>query len=246
MRVRGRWNFYFDSWRPSGRASIRFDESVARKATPTTHRRCLRLIAMVPLHQVGHDGIPLPLAHVALRGFESDLYGLLPSDDHWLVGVMSHRGVREFVLQTNDVASIRAALPRLRAAAPFEVESQESAGWLFFRTRVVPGLGGRQQIRDRSKIARLVAAGSDLATAHTLEHRFTGPSDALDLVEAELCADRFQLVRTADDSLVVARTSSLDLEEVSGLTGRLASLARAEGARYDGWAPSRMTGTVTS
>lgn len=232
MTVPSRWGFYTYSYGEGQQALIRFDRDAASAPAPATHATCVRFIVFVPHEEVGPSGLPSPRANEVLGQIEDRVVGALSTPDR-LVGVMTYGGMRDFVLQSDAPAELRARLSSV--STPFRTETRESEGWDFFDRKIRPDEYGWHCVRNLELFEQLRCAGSRIEQPHELDHTFLGPEPALATLRRELEADRFRCTGEGEGHLVLTKTMPLEPEAVSRLTVALSRFAQDLGAQYDGW-----------
>jgi hypothetical protein len=146
---------------------------------------------------------------------------------------MTYGGMRDFVLQSDDPAELRARLETVGGS--FRTEVRESAGWDFFDRKVRPDEYGWHYVDNLQLLEQLRRAGSRIDQPHQLDHTFIGPASALARLRGELEADAFRCSSEAGDHLVLTKAAALEPESLSKLTVALSRFAHDVGARYDGW-----------
>ena len=163
----------------------------------------------------------------------------------WSSGKVDRRSVdlmREFQRRSNVLFPSEGAAPPhhvdpdwMLDFADFQPEFQWEEGWQHFEENLVPTAVEWQQVVDRQMIEKVMNAGSHPQKVHVLEHTLTGPMEALQIMAEELAGGGFQVTLFENDHLVVQRSSYLDLEQVSAITGALFRFAYDVGVKYEGW-----------
>ena len=117
----------------------------------------------------------------------------------------------------------------------YKIEIVEKNGWGFFDDKIRPDLIFWHQISDRKTIGKLLENGTNPKAVHNLEHVFIGSEKSLNDLSDELSQEGFQKMALEGNKLVLLKSSNLDLEGISNLTGNLAYYCESIGVKYDGW-----------
>jgi len=234
------WVFYTFTPGEGARAIIRVDGRLAREEVHQGYPHCRRLVVYIDDPHVLPNGLPVVEELSSLRELDHALAALLSESGVrcQLAGVMLYGGMRDLVFQVEDVEAFErqvAAFIERQHPPQYRFEVLSSEGWDFFDRKVRPTAEHWQQISDQAVIQQLIQAGTDPEADHLLDHTFLGPDHALAGLRDQLGADGFTVSDAAPGRLTMSRPSPLDLEQIWGLTRRLATFCPRIGVRYDGW-----------
>jgi regulator of RNase E activity RraB len=233
------WAVYSCTYGEGQRAVISFDVELGKEERHKGYNKSIRVIVYVPLAgRVLQNGLPVREELPRLEQFEDDLLGTLQkrSVDCRFVGRMTYGGMREFVFQVEDVKAFRDSVSRVeRTTDDYRIELKEGEGWQFFDEKIRPTPVFWQQIADQMVIQELIKAGSNPRAPHWIEHSIIGERQKLLKLRDELIENGFTEIGMGDDHLTVGKTSSLDIDEIFGVTAKLSSYCESIGVKYDGW-----------
>jgi len=233
------WNVYTCRYGEGQVGVISFDDEVSREEKHMGFDTCIRVVVYIPPDdRVLDNGLPVREELPNLDRLEDTLVSALEKQrvDCRFVGRMTYGGMREFVFQVEDKQGFRDTVEKMiQDVKDYRIELEESEGWQFFDEKIKPSSVYRQQIADMQVIRQLIKAGSNPQAPHMIEHVICGDPGKLAKLRDELVTSGFKDFGLEGDRLVVGKESTLEINEIFSVTGKMAGYCASIGLEYDGW-----------
>lgn len=213
------------------------DKTYLNPKNQTSFKKEYYLKILIPEEKCVEGKFPSLTAHTELRAIEEALVKLLSINlvDCKNVNWCTYYGAKRLVYEVNDLEDFEKCVEHWKGLiSPYELEIIEDSPWSIYKELEPDDYAWLQH--DNERLVEVIRSRSNSPDKeHSIEFGISGSKKNLEKIAEKLNADGGTVIHLSKDHLEVVFDSSLESDEINGLSYLVFDACQELSCQYDGW-----------